>query len=163
VSNEGRYPPIAWKISKVQPHVVNDTVRFTMTQEQFNAATDDVELMIADYKKSYVEPILPELEEVPTVKDLEIVYSGYPAVRAGGGYKKFRLQKRVNGELVDYADDVEWSVDFGGQEDKLVCSVQDNVFRVKCLGDYSLIGSTFTLTAESINSSKSIIVEVVSL
>jgi hypothetical protein len=54
VSNVGRYPPIAWKISKVQPSVVYDTVRFTMTQEQYNAAVDDVELMIADYGKSYV-------------------------------------------------------------------------------------------------------------
>jgi hypothetical protein len=114
VSNAGRYPPIAWKISKVQPSVVNDTVRFTMTQEQYNAATDDAEQMIADYRKSYVEPELPELEEVPTVSDLEITYSGSPAVRAGGGYKKFTLKARVDGEIVDVTEDVEWSVDFGG-------------------------------------------------
>lgn len=163
VSNEGRYPPIAWKISKVQPSVVYDTVRFTMTQEQYNAAVDDVELMIADYRKSYVEPELPELEETPTISDLEITYSGKPAVRAGGGYKKFRLKTCVNGELVDISEDVEWSVDFNGKEDKLECSVVDNVFRVKCLNDYSLIGQTFTLTAESEHSTKSIVVEVISL
>lgn len=163
VSNVGRYPPIAWKISKVQPSVVSDTVRFTMTQEQYNAATDSAELMIADYRKSYVEPELPELEETPTVSDLEITYSGSPAVRAGGGYKKFRLKARVNGELIDTSEDVEWSVDFGGNEDKLECSVEENIFRVKCLNDYSLIGQTFTLTAESAHSSKSIVVEVTSL
>lgn len=163
VSNVGRYPPIAWKISKVQPHVVNDTVRFTMTQEQFNAATDDVDLMIADYKKSYVEPELPELEETPTVSYLEITYSGKPAVRAGGGYKKFRLQSRVDGKLVDVTDDVEWSIDFGGNEDKLELSVQDNILKVKCVNDYSLIGKTFTVTAITEYSSKSLIVEVTSL
>jgi hypothetical protein len=163
VSNVGRYPPIAWKISKVQPHVVNDTVRFTMTQEQFNAATDDVEQMIADYRKSYVEPELPELEEVPTVSDLDITYSGKPAVRAGGGYKKFRLQSRVDGKLVDVIEDVEWSIDFGGNEDKLELSVQDNVCKVKCLNDYSLIGKTFTVTATTKYSYKSLIVEVTSL
>lgn len=163
VSNVGRYPPIAWKISKVQPHVVNDTVRFTMTQEQFNAATDDVDLMIADYKKSYVEPELPELEETPTISDLEITYSGKPAVRAGGGYKKFTLQARVDGKLMDTTEDVEWSVNFDGNEDKLECSVQDNIFKVKCVNDYSLIGKTFTVTAESEHGSKSIIVEVTSL
>ena len=163
VSNEGRYPPIAWKISKVQPSVTSDTVRFTMTQEQYNAAVDDAELMIADYRKSYVEPELPELEETPTVSDLEIAYSGKPAVRAGGGYKKFRLKKRINGELIDAAEDVEWSIDFGGKEDKLECSVIDNVFRVKCVNDHYLIGQTFTLTAESVHSTKSIIVEVISL
>lgn len=163
VSNEGRYPPIAWKISKVQPSVTSDTVRFTMTQEQYNAAVDDAELMIADYRKSYVEPELPELEETPMTSDLEITYSGKPAVRAGGGFKKFRLKTRINGELVDASDDVDWSVDFGGKEDRLECSVVDSVFRVKCLGDYSLIGQTFTLTADSGHSTKSIIVEVISL
>ena len=163
VSNVGRYPPIAWKISKVQPSVVNDTVRFTMTQEQFNAATDDADLMIADYKKSYVDPELPELEETPTVSDLEIAYSGKPAVRAGGGFKKFRLQSRVDVKLVDVTEDVEWSIDFGGNEDKLECAVQDNIFKVKCTNDYSLIGKTFIITATTKYSSKSLIVEVVSL
>lgn len=163
VSNEGRYPPIAWKISKVQPSVVNATVRFTMTQEQYNAATDDAELMIADYKKSYVEPELPELEEAPTISDLEITYSGKPAVRAGGGYKKFTLKTRVDEKLVDISDDVEWRVDFGGNEDKLECSVQDNIFKVKCTNDYSLIGKTFTVTATTKYSSKSLLVEVISL
>ena len=163
VSNEGRYPPIAWKISKVQPSVVNDTVRFTMTQEQYNAAVDDHELMIADYRKSYVEPELPELEEAPTISDLEITYSGKPSVRAGGGYKKFCLKTRVNGELVDVSSEVEWSIDFGNKEDKLECSMVDNVCKIKCLNDYSLVGQTFTLTAKSGHSTKSIIVEVISL
>ena len=163
VSNVGRHPPIAWKISKVQPHVVNDTVRFTMTQEQYNAATDDAEQMIADFRKSAVEPELLELEEAPTISDLEITYSGKPAVRAGGGYKKFTLKSRIDGKLVDASDDVEWSVDFSGKEDKLECSVQDNIFKVKCLNDYSLIGKTFTLTATTEYSSKSLLVEVTSL
>lgn len=164
VSNEGRYPPIAWKISKVQPSVVNDTVRFTMTQEQFNAATDDVDLMIADYRKSYVEPEHIEIEEIPTISDLEITYSGKPAVRAGGGYKKFTLKSRLDGKLIDTTDDVEWSVDFpDGDPTKLECSAVDNIFKVKCKNDYSLIGKTFTITAESMHSSKSIVAEVISL
>ena len=163
VSNEGRYPPIAWKISKVQPSVVNDTVRFTMTQEQYNAATDDAELMIADYKKSYVEPEFPEIEESSSTSDIEIIYSGKPAVRAGGGYKKFSLKANVDGKIVDVTDDVEWSVDFDGNEDKLECSVEDNIFKVKCSNDYSLIGKTFVVTAQSNHSLKSITVEVISL
>lgn len=164
VSNEGRYPPIAWKISKVQPHVVNDTVRFTMTQEQYNAATDDAELMIADYKKSYVEPEIPESEETPTVSDLEITYSGKPAVRAGGGFKKFTLKFRIDGQLVDPKDDIKWSIDFSdGDLTKLETSVVGNVIKIKCANDYSLIGKTFTITAKSNKSSTSIIAEVIGL
>ena len=164
VSNEGRYPPIAWKISKVQPSVVNDTVRFTMTQEQYNASTDSYELMIADYKKSYVEPELPEVEEIPTISMLEIVCSGQPAVRAGGGYKKFTLKKRVGDSLVDVTDNVTWSVDFAGEDkEKLTKHAESNTFKVKCTNDYSLIGKTFVVTAESEHGSRSITVEVISL
>lgn len=163
ISEAGRYPPIAWKISKIFNSFNGDITRFTMTQEQFNPATDNAELMIANYYESAVEPEIPEIEETPTVSDLEIVYSGSPAVRAGGGYKKFTLKARIDGKLVDATEDVEWSVDFQGNEDKLQCSVVDNVFKVKCINDYSLIGKTFIVTAENQYSSKSIIVEVISL
>lgn len=172
VSNVGRYPPIAWKISKVQPSVVTDTVRFTMTQEQYNASTDDAELMIADYKKSYIEPEIPEMEEMSGVLDantysaketLEIAYSGKPAVRAGGGFKKFTLKKCVDGKLADISGDVEWRIDFGDHEDMLECNMQGSILKVKCKNDYSLIGKTFTITATSRHSSKTLIVEVTSL
>lgn len=163
ISDCGRYPPIAWKISKIFNSFNGDITRFTMTQEQFNPATDNAELMIANYYESAVEPEILEIEETPTISDLEIVYSGSPAVRAGGGYKKFTLKSRIDGKLVDVTDDVEWSVDFQGNEDKLQCSVTDNIFKIKCVNDYSLIGKTFTVTAENQYSSKSLIVEVTSL
>ena len=164
ISNEGRYPPIAWNVSKVQPAINGNITRFTMTQEQFDPARDNAELMIADYYVSYVEPNLPEVEEPITVNDLEFVYSGMPTVRAGGGYKKFTLKEYIDEQLVDVMGDVHWSVDFSdGDPDKLEFSIEGNVFRVKCLPDYELIGKTFTITAESTYNSKSITVEVISL
>ena len=84
-------------------------------------------------------------------------------MRAGGGYKKFTLKARVSGELVDVTD-VKWSIDFSdGDLDKLEQSVKDNIFRVKCLPFYDLVGKTFTITAQSKHSSKSLVVEVISL
>lgn len=163
ISNEGRYPPLAWNVSKVQPSINGAITSFTMTQEQFDPAKDNAELMIADYYDSYVEPEMPEVGEVPTVSNLEIVYSGKPAVRAGGGYKKFTLKTRSGDDLVDTTGHVEWDVDFGDNKDKLEYSVKDNTFKVKCLNDYSLIGATFTITATSAHSSKSIVCEVISL
>lgn len=163
ISEPGRFPPIAWKISKIFNSFNGDITRFTMTQEQFNPATDNAELMIADYYESAVEPEVLEAEETPTVSDFEIVYSGKPAVRAGGGYKKFILKERIDGKLVDPDRGIEWSIDFQGNEEKLQCSISDNIFKVKCTNDYSLIGKTFVVTATSEHSSKSIIVEVISL
>ena len=161
VSNEGRYPPIAWKISKIQPSVINDTVRFTMTQEQFNAATDDAELMIANYKIPYTPPAL---EQVLSNNNLEIVYSGQAAVKAGGSYKKFTLKSLVNGEQLDVTGDVQWTIDFSqGDVTKLEYIEDKNVLKVKCLPEYSLITKTFTVTAHSEYGSTSIVVEVISL
>lgn len=162
-SSPGRYPPLRWTITKIEDTATEGISKFTLAQDQFDPNKDNADLMIADYYSSYVEPELHELEETPTISDLEIVYSGSPAVRAGGGYKKFTLKARVNGELIDATENVEWSVDFQGNEDKLHCIVEDNVLKVKCLQFYDLIGKTFTITAESKYSSKSLIVEVIGL
>lgn len=163
LGDEKRYPPLAYKISKVSPSMNGDIVTFTMTQEQFSSSLDSFEHMIGGYYASTISPELPEVEEVSPVEDLVITCSGSPAVRAGGGYKKFILKSRVGDELIDVTDNVEWSIDFQGNEDKLIPSIDGNVCKVKCTNDYSLIGSVFTLTAKHKHSSASILVEVISL
>lgn len=163
-SEPGRYPPLSWKISKVEDTATQGITKFTMTQEMFNSSTDNAELMIADYYESAVEPELPEMEEIPTISDLEITYSGKPVVRAGGGFKKFTLKSRVDDKLVDCTDDIEWSIDFlSGDSTKLQTLIDGNIFKVKCINDYSLIGETFTITAKTKYSLKSMVCEVISL
>jgi hypothetical protein len=162
-SSPGRYPALKWSVTKIEDTATEGISKFTLAQTQFDPARDNVELGVADYWESAVEPEILETEEAPTVSDLEITYSGSPAVRAGGGYKKFTLKTLVDDNLVDVSDDVEWSVDFGGNEDKLELSVQDNILKVKCVNDYSLIGKTFTITATTKYGAKSLVVEVTSL
>lgn len=164
VSDPKRRPVIAWKVSKIMSSLNGDITRFTMTQEQFNAAKDNADLMIANYYQSVIDPEVKEMEETSTVSDFEIVYSGQPAVRAGGGYKKFTLKTRINDELVDVASDITWIIDFpDGDLSQLKPVEEGNIFKVKCLPQYDLIGKTFTITAECEHGSKSITVEVVSL
>lgn len=164
ISDPERRPAIAWKVSKIASSLNGEITKFTMTQEQFNPSKDNADLMIANYYQSTVEPEVLEMEETPTVSDFEIVYSGQPAVRAGGGYKKFTLKTRIDGKLVDATSDVIWSIDFpDGDSSQLETSIKGNIFKVKCLPSYDLIGKTFTVTAECEYSSKSIAVEVISL
>ncbi len=162
-SEPGRYPPLVYKISKVEDTATRGITKFTMTQEQFDSARDNVELMICDYDEYTVDPELPAVYEMPKDNNLEIIYSGKPAVRAGGGYKKFTLKTRIDGELIDCTDDIQWNVDFGENQDKLAYNTDGNPFKVKCTNEYSLIGKTFTITATSKYGSKSLIVEVISL
>ena len=169
-SAPGRYPPLRWTITKIEDTAIDGISKFTLAQDQFDSAKDNVDLMIANYYESYVEPEILETEEVVDTSEsyviaqgLEIVYSGSPAVRAGGGYKKFTLKTLVDGKLVD-ATDVKWSIDFSnGGLDKLEQSVKDNILKVKCLPFYDLVGQTFTITATSNHGSKSLVVEVISL
>ena len=159
-----RYPPLAYRVSKVSPSMNGDIVTYTMTQEQYSASLDNFDEMIGGYYTSTIAPEVPETEEVPTVSDLEITYSGSPAVKAGGGFKKFALKSRVDGKLVDYTEEVSWSIDFpDGDLEQLETSQSENIIRIKCKPDYSLIGKTFAITATTKYGSKSLIVEVTSL
>ena len=164
LGDEKRRPPIVWKTSKIQSSFNGDITRFTMTQEQFSPSTDNAELMIADYWAQSVQPEILETEEISTVSDLEITYSGSPAVKAGGGFKKFALKSRTDGKLVDCTEEVSWSIDFpDGDLEQLETSENANIIKVKCKPDYLLIGKTFTITATTKYGSKSLLVEVTSL
>ena len=163
-SSPGRYPALKWTVTKIEDTATEGISKFTLAQTQFDPARDNVELGIADYWESAVEPELPELEEIPTISELEITYSGKPAVRAGGGFKKLTLKSRVDGKLIDTTGDIEWTVDFpDGDPTQLETSVVDNTFKVKCSADYLLIGKTFTVTAKTKHGSKSVVMEVISL
>ena len=163
-SSPGRYPALKWTITKIEDTAVEGISMFTMAQTQFDPAKDNVELGIADYWESAVEPEVLESEEIPTLSDLEITYSGKPCIRAGGGFKKLTLKERVDGKLIDIAGDVKWSIDFSnGDSTKLEYSASGSTFKIKCLPEYSLIGKTFTVTATTKHSSASLIVEVIGL
>ena len=162
-SSPGRYPPIRWTITKIEDTDTEGISKFTMAQDQFDPSKDNVDLMVANYWDNAIEPKDIKHEEKQASSDLDITYSGTPTVRAGGGFKKFVLKSILNGEQTDPTDDVKWIVDFGNDSDKLETSIENNVLRVKCKPDYSLIGSVFTITALCAGSSKSVVVEVISL
>ena len=155
-SSPGRYPPLKWTITKIEDTATEGISKFTVAQTQF----DPVKFMI---KCCNCEEIF-ETEENPTVSDLEITYSGSPAVKAGGGFKKFALKSRTDGKLVDCTEEVSWSIDFpDGDLEQLETSKNANIIKVKCKPDYLLIGKTFTITATTKYGSKSLLVEVTSL
>lgn len=177
-SSEGRYPPLKWTITKIEDTAIDGISKFTLAQDQFDKSKDNAELMIADYYQSVVDPEVPEVEETKDTNVLEIVYSGSPVIRAGGGYKKFTLKELIDGEFKDVDNEATWEIsDFGNNGDNVefITSidtdinngdphvVKGNPLKVKCVDDYSLIGKTFTVTASNGDNSTSLIVEVISL
>lgn len=162
-SSEGRHPPIIWKVSKIEDTATDGISKFTMTQEQFNPSEDNADLMIANYYENGMVPDLLEPDNNQTFSNLEITYSGNPTIRAGGGYKKLTLKTRVGEELVDVEGQVGWLINFPEADPaKLETISAGNIFKFR-YNDYSLVGSTFDVTATTEYGSKSIVIEVVSL
>lgn len=166
ISNDKRYPPITWRVSKVQPKINGDITYFTMTQEQYNPDKDNVDLMIGDYYQSAVTPEVDNNSNVDQESDkLRFVCNGSPVVKAGGGYKKFTLKYTDEESDYDITSDIDFTIvsnDFDTSELALIC--ENNVAKIKCNANYSLIGKTFMLSANSSEyGTKTIIVEVGSI
>lgn len=161
-SEDGRYPPLKYKVSKVEDTAVKGITRFVMTQEQFNPEYDNADLMIADYYKSYIEPT----PEQPTESEqLVFKYTNNASVRAGGSYKKFTLKYiNENNEQKDIVDEITWQLESGDMDiGNIEMLIDNNVIKVKCVADYSLIGKTFDIIAICSYGLKKITVEVISL
>ena len=175
-SAPGRYPALKWTITKIEDTATEGISKFTVAQTQFDPIKDNVDLMIADYWESSVEPV-DVVEEIESVTNLEITYAGSPSVKAGGGYKKFTLKQDVEGQMEDVSDKIKWSINdkdinasndgefkikFGDKDNALSIIMSTNIFKIKC-NDYSLIKEVFTLKATTDSGSASVVVEVTSL
>ena len=183
-SSPGRFPPIRWTVTKIEDTATDGISRFTLAQDMFDPIKDNLELMIANYYNQYSDIEILDKEDIPSndeqtqISDLEIIYSSKSIVRVGGGYKKFTLKEKVNNELVDVQSLIEWCVNgktldctisdeqfvkFGDNNGKLICLCENNILKIKCINDYSLIGSQFNVSAKVGNDYKLIVVEVASL
>ena len=183
-SSPGRYPPIRWTITKIEDTATDGISKFTLAQDMFDPTKDNENDMIANYYDNYsypedsdVEDIPPDNEQ-PQINDLEIIYSSQPIVRVGGGYKKFTLKEKVNDELIDVTNSIEWCVNgsvldytvrdeqtvkIGDDKGKLICLCENNDLKIRCINDYSLIGSKFDISAKVGEELKLIVVEVATL
>lgn len=157
-SDPRRYPPIAWKVSKIEDAVPHGLSKFTLTQEMFDAKRDNADLMIANYYDNYISPV--DNIEANINQSYKIVYSGKCAVKAGGGYKKFSIQ----GLSPESITNVKWDIAFPeGFADKFNYIEDDMSIKIRCLPYYNLIGTTFDLKASINNVEQKISVEVIAL
>jgi hypothetical protein len=94
ISDVGRVPALCYEVSKISDTSPIGLTKFSLAQTTFNAQTDNVDLMIADYWKTNIEPVEPvkpiEPAEPESKGTAEITYSGTkPTVKVGGSEKTF--------------------------------------------------------------------------
>jgi hypothetical protein len=88
ISDVGRVPALCYEVSKISDTSPVGLIKFSLAQTTFNETTDNVDLMIADYWASHVEPTDDDIEEI--VGTAAIAYSGASAtIKVGGSFKTF--------------------------------------------------------------------------
>ena len=143
--------------NKVEPTVFkltqNDTtamnydkgiLHLTVTEDQYNPDTDNIDEWLCDYVKSSVK------------SDIEIEYMGNPNVRIGGSYKIFTAVS---------LNPVTWDIiaknDIKNQL-TIVTVPTENKCKIKCNLEESLIGKSFTLQCTDSNGNiTSVLIEIV--
>ena len=89
ISDERRYPPIVYQVSKIEDTQPIGLTTFKFTQETFDPTHDNAELMICNYYDSPIEPIIPDVEE-GFKGSATITFNGTkPTVKVGGSWKIF--------------------------------------------------------------------------
>jgi len=171
ISDVGRTPPQAWQVSKINTVLPIGLTKITLEQVQFNAQTDNAELMVADYG---VGAIVPEVVKTVTsgadetvepaqTSSVKIAYSGTkPTLKVGGSFKTFDALFSRDGVIPKY-----WSVSdgvntFSESTDNYTIEYINNKLRLKVVQNYDLIGTVLTIQVVGIdNSTEKIAVEVV--
>jgi hypothetical protein len=138
--------PTPYKITRI------DTVSYSFnmnlvtvlifTESQLNDDTDNLELMICDYKTP--------IEDSNVV---EITYYGEPEIRCGGVSKTFS---------VDTSKEVSWEIkcaDF--QKDDIIVTPEGTKCKLKVLSNTNLIGSSFKLIAKIGDTNNEILISVI--
>lgn len=137
ISDEKRYPPIVYQVSKIEDTQPIGLTTFKFTQETFNPSADSAELMICDYYSSEVEPIPNNPNEVIT-GTATITYNGTkPTVKVGGSWKIFSpsfsgetvtVDKwTINDENGDISGNTNYIIERDGDQLKLKVGLNYNI------------------------------------
>lgn len=149
--SDNQVNPIAWEVSKIEDTMPLGIIYVTIKQDLFNPATDNKELMIADYYKSQVQPEKPDKKHM-------IKFNAPAAVKVGGAFKTFSVTDPLS------EDSYSWIIRGLDLNQYIVDESISGKIKIKMVKNYSLIGQAFTLDLYTNGKlSDSIQVEVASL
>ena len=150
ISDPMRPVPLCYTVSKVEDLVPKGLTKFKLTQETYNPSTDNVELMLADYWASNIEPEVLDVE-VEAKANASIVYNGTTAtIKVGGSYKVFTPVFNNADEVVDKwvitdedgdisADTENYTIEYDGE--KLKLKIAQNYYLIKKVLIIQVIGT----------------------
>ena len=139
ISDERRYPPIVYQVSKIEDTQPIGLTTFKFTQETFDPTHDNAELMICNY---YDSPIEPEVLDIETELKgtATITYNGTkPTVKVGGSWKIFTPAFSDETAIVDKWTISDENGDISGDTNYTI-ERDDDLLKLKIAMNYNLIG-----------------------
>ncbi len=139
ISDVGRKPALCYEVSKISDTSPIGLIKFSLAQTAFNEETDNVDLMIADYWASHIEPTGSAIEQEFSGM-AAITYSGIAAtIKVGGSYKVFTPAFSGEGVTVD-----KWLVsdengDISADTENYIIEYDGEKLKLKVAQNYNLI------------------------
>jgi hypothetical protein len=162
ISDIGRKPALCYEVSKISDTSPMGLIKLSLEQTTFNEEADNVDLMIADYWASHIEPMESDVET-----ELEgmaaITFNGASAtIKVGGSYKTFTPAFSNADAVVS-----KWMIsDENGDistNDNYIIERDGEKLKLKVTLDYNLVGTMLIVQLiGSDNSTAELKVEVVS-
>ena len=162
ISDVGRRPALCYEVSKISDTSPVGLIKFSLVQTTFNEETDNVDLMIADYWTSHIEPT-----DVDIGADISgtaaITYSGISAtIKVGGSYKVFTPAFSGEGVTVDRWLVSDENGDISADTENYIIEYDGEKLKLKVAQNYNLIKSVLIVQVVGTdNSTAEVSVEVI--
>jgi hypothetical protein len=140
ISDYGRKTPLCFGVGNIVDTMPIGITKFVLSQQTFDPAHDNADLMLANYYDTSAEPTEPDIEQELS-GTASIAFSGTkPTVKVGGSYKTFTPVFSVEGTTV-----AKWLVsdengDVGGDTENYTIEYEDELLKLRVSQNYYLIG-----------------------
>lgn len=140
ISDYGRKTPLCFGVGNIVDTMPIGITKFVLSQQTFDPAHDNADLMLANYYDTSVEPTEPDIEQELS-GTASITFSGTkPTVKVGGSYKTFTPVFSVEGTTV-----AKWLIsdengDISGDTENYTIEYDGELLKLKVATNYYLIG-----------------------
>lgn len=140
ISDVGRKPALCYEVSKISDTSPVGLIKFSLAQTTFNEETDNVDLMIADYWASHIEPTEPDIE-TELSGTAAITFSGISAtIKVGGSFKTFTPAFSNEGVAVQSWLISDENGDISSDTENYTIEYSGELLKIKVARNYNLIG-----------------------
>lgn len=162
ISDYGRKTPLCFGVGNIVDTMPIGITKFVLSQQTFDPAHDNADLMLAGYYSTSVEPTEPDVEQELS-GTASITFSGTkPTVKVGGSYKTFTPVFSTEGTTV-----AKWLIsdengDVSGDTENYIIEYDGELLKLRVSQNYYLIGKVLIIQCiGSDNSSAQLEIEIV--